>query len=716
MRSSSLSRFKSLFVLCGLALPQWGFAQTAPTFTAAQAQRGAAVYAQVCASCHGKNLEGTADAPALSGNTFLSHWRSRKAAELFGEVLETMPPTHPGSLSEENALGAVAFILQRDGATAGSQAMTGGSDTRISEILKAVPMNAGEPAVMGVPDKIGGRYGRNGPREILSIQVNSTGMAAMDKATQERFKQLQTPLNQLTPVTDAMLRNPPPNDWLMWRRTYNAWGYSPLKQINRDNVANLKVAWTWGLNSTGMTEFTPLVHDGILYVWNYGETIQALDARNGNLLWQFHHDIPAAYHRDVFYRTKRALAIGGDKLIFPTTDMHIIALNAKTGAVEWDVVTDDYEKTRRVYNGGPLVVSGKVIMGASGCAPGTVGCFIGAYDLQTGKELWRFNTIAQPNEPGGDTWNNLPAEKRWGGSIWLPPSYDPELNLLFVGVGSPFPWSSVDRGTYNPAGGGHHGDSLYIDSTLAINPDTGKLVWYYQHIPNDTFDQDYAFEQLIAPVEWHGQKRKALITAGKPAVIEALDAATGKFLFARDPGAQNIFTFDPETGVKTLLPPGPPEGIKRCPSNNGARNYLAGSYDPDTNRYYLSVNDVCTGKGGETPDRMLGLDLNTKEFTMDIKSRVMQSSAKLTTAGGLLFSASADRYFRAFDDRDGKVLWETRVQDIPNAFPITYMVDGKQYIAMIVGNPGLIGNGAVRASSEYMRPEPTSVLWVWELR
>jgi alcohol dehydrogenase (cytochrome c) len=540
----------------------------------------------------------------------------------------------------------------------------------------------------------------------------------MDPVAQARLAELRSPLDRLTPVTDAMLRDPSPNDWLMWRRTYNSWGHSPLAQINRENVKNLTVAWTWGMNSTGMTEFTPLVHDGILFLWNYGETIQALDARNGNLLWSYTHTLPEGFTRETFYRTKRALAIGGNKLIFPTTDMRILALDVKTGQVLWDVSTDDPANTR-VYNGGPLVVNGKVIMGASGCAPGgaprAVGCFITGHDLETGKELWRFNTIAQPGEPGGDTWNNLPADRRWGASVWTPPSYDAELNLLFVGTGSPFPWSSVQRGTYNPVGGGTNGDSLYVNSTLAMNPDTGKLVWYYQHLPNDTFDQDYAFERVVVPITWQGRPRKAVMTAGKPAVIEVLDAATGEFLYAVDPGAQNIFTFDPKTGVKTLLPPGPPEGIRRCPSNNGARNYLAGAFSPSTNRYYISVNDVCTGKGGETPDRMLALDVNAGEFALDQSSRVMQSSAKLTTAGGLLFSAAADRYVRAYDDRDGKVLWQMRVQDVPNAFPISYMVDGKQYVAMIAGNPGLVGGGAARASAEYQRPTPTSVLWVWQL-
>jgi alcohol dehydrogenase (cytochrome c) len=457
-----------------------------------------------------------------------------------------------------------------------------------------------------------------------------------------------------------------------------------------------------------------------------GERIQALDATNGNLLWEYTHPVPEDFVRETFYRTKRALAIGDNKLIFPTVDMHIVALDVKTGVPVWDVSTDPVTPegmrvvgAQRVYNGGPLVINGKVIMGASGCAPGgapsSIGCFITAHDLETGRELWRFNTIAQPGEPGGDTWNNLPADQRWGASIWTPPSYDQELNLLFVGTGSPFPWSSVQRGTYNPEGGGHHGDILYTSSTLAMNPDTGELVWYYSHLPNDTFDQDYAFERVIVPIEWQGQRRKAVITAGKPGVIEVLDAVTGKFLYARDPGAQNIFTFDPVTGVKTLLPPGPPEGIRRCPSNNGARNYLAGAYSPSTNLYYLSINDVCTGMGGETPDRMIGMNVNTGEFEVDNAARVVQSSAKLTTAGGLLFSGAADRYFRAYDDRDGRVLWETRLQDVPNAFPITYMVEGKQYVAMIAGNPGLIGNGAARATPEFGRPTPTSVLWVWQL-
>ncbi len=542
------------------------------------------------------------------------------------------------------------------------------------------------------------------------------------------YEAMQAPLNRLTPVTDEMLRNPPPGDWLNWRRTYDGWAYSPLTQINRKNVKDLKVAWTFSMASQddAVNETTPIVHDGVMFLWNFGETIQALDAKTGTLLWQFDYTLPSDYPSlPGFYRTKRSLAIGGNKLLVGTIDMHLIALDIKTGKKLWDVVTDDY-KSERTYNSGPLVVKDKVLIGAGNCSPGSAnreggkvagyfppgGCFITGHDLETGKELWRFNTVAHTNEPGGDTWNNLPDDKRGGSAIWEVGQYDPELNLTYWGTGSPSPWSTITRGSFGATG-------LYMNSTLALNPDTGKLVWYYQHIPSDPYDMDYAFEHILAPVTVRGERHKALITAGKPAIFEAVDAATGKFLFAVDPGAQNVATaIDPITGVKTLLPEPPPPGVTRCPTNAGARNFPAGAYSPSTNRYYLPINDTCMNKMGDTPARFLALDLNTQKLVWDIRTRVPQSSGQLTTAGGLVFSATPDRYFRAFDDKDGKVLWESgRLNDIPNAFPITYMVDGKQYIAMPVGNPGLQGNTALYAAPEngVVRGAKSSVLWVWEL-
>jgi alcohol dehydrogenase (cytochrome c) len=542
------------------------------------------------------------------------------------------------------------------------------------------------------------------------------------------FAALQAPLAKLTPVTDEMLRNPAPGDWLNWRRTYNGWGYSPLTQINRKNVKDLKVAWTFSMDSSpdAVNETTPLVHDGVMFLWNFGETIDALDAKTGTLLWKFNHDLPEDYPSlPGFYRTKRSLAISGNKLIVGTIDMHVIALDIKTGKKVWDVVTDDY-KSERTYNSGPLVVKDKVLMGAGNCGPGSAnqhkgavagysppgGCFITGHDLETGKELWRFNLTAHANEPGGDTWNNLPDNKRDGAAIWVAGQYDPELNLTYWGTGSPSPWSTITRGTFGA-------DSLYVDSTVALNPDTGKLVWYYQHVPHDPYDQDYPFERIIAPITVRGEHHEAVITVGKPGIFEAMDAATGKFLFAIDPGAQNDLTsVDPVTGVRTTLSEPPPPGVKNCPTGMGVRSFPAGAYSPLTNRYYMGIDDYCMGKSGDTPGRFLALDVNTQKLVWDIRTRVPQSSALLTTAGGLVFAATPDRYFRAFDDRDGKVLWESgRLNDIPNAYPITYMVDGKQYIAMPAGDPGLQGNWVLNAAPELgaVRGAKSSVLWVWEL-
>jgi alcohol dehydrogenase (cytochrome c) len=577
----------------------------------------------------------------------------------------------------------------------------------------APPPSTGSTAAPQAPPAGGGRGG---------------GRGELSPFAKEALAALRAPLDRLTPVTDAMLRNPPPGDWLHWRRTYDGWAHSPLTQVNRDTVKDLKVAWTWSLNSGSgaVNEFTPLVHDGILFMWNFGETIQALDAKTGTLLWQYAHQLPSDYPTlPGFFRTKRSLAIGGNKLIVPTTDMRVIALDVRTGTKVWDVVTDDY-KSLRTYNSGPVVIKDKVVVGAGNCSPGHAnsttgtyagvfppgGCFITGHDLETGKQLWRFNTIAQADEPGGDTWNNLPNEKRGGGAIWVAGQYDPELNLTYWGTGSPSPWSTVTRGTFDAKG-------LYMNSTLALNPDTGKLAWHYQHIGADPYDQDYAFERIVVTVNFQGRPRKAVITVGKPGIFEAVDAATGQFLFASDPGAQNVATaIDPATGMKTLLPEPPPQSVTRCPGNMGARNFPAGSYSPATNRYYLPIIDTCMRKMGETPARFLAFDLQTLEFAWDIRTRIPQSSATLTTAGGLVFSATPDRYFRALDDRDGKVLWESgRLNDIPNAFPITYMVDGKQYIAMPVGNPGLQGNAALRTAPEHgaVRGASSSMLWVWQL-
>ena len=273
------------------------------------------------------------------------------------------------------------------------------------------------------------------------------------------------------PITEAMLRNPAPGDWLNWRRTDNAWGYSPLDQINKQNVQQLQLAWSWAMDDTGAQEATPLVYDGIMYLPNPRGVIQALDAATGDLIWEYRPDAgqtpaPAAGGVAEGRGIQRNIAIFGDKIFATTNDAHIVAVDARTGKLVWDTRVAD-SKLGYEYTSGPIVVRGKVIAGITGCVRYKEDvCFITGHDAATGKELWRTSTIARPGEPGGETWGDLPLTFRAGGDAWIPGSYDPETNLTYWGTAQAKPWARVVRGT--------DGDALYTNSTLALDPDTGK--------------------------------------------------------------------------------------------------------------------------------------------------------------------------------------------------------------------------------------------------
>ena len=278
------------------------------------------------------------------------------------------------------------------------------------------------------------------------------------------------------PVTEAMLRNPPPGDWLNWRRTDSAWGYSTLTNIDTRNVKNLTLAWSWAMTG-GANEATPLVSNGIMYLPNPGNVVQALDAATGELIWEYRPDRPStrgASQADAG-GAQRNIAIFDDKVFSGTSDAHLVALNARTGKVVWDVEAAD-SKLGYQYSAGPIVVRGKVIAGITGCSRYKEDvCFITGRDAATGKEIWRTSSIARPGEPGGDTWGELPLRFRAGGDMWIAGSYDPETNLIYWGTAQAKPWARAVRGTDEAA--------LYTSSTLALDPDTGKMKWFYQHIP-----------------------------------------------------------------------------------------------------------------------------------------------------------------------------------------------------------------------------------------
>jgi alcohol dehydrogenase (cytochrome c) len=560
---------------------------------------------------------------------------------------------------------------------------------------------------------------------------------------QAQQPQAADPTRNLTPVTDSMLLNPPPADWLMWRRTYDGYGYSPLEQINKDNVKNLRVAWTWSMTN-GATEATPIVHDGVLYIFNYANKIQALNGATGDLIWEYKRDLPAKVLADGGNLSSRNMAIYEDKLIVATSDAHLIALDAKTGKLVWDDATADWTKGWR-HTSGPFVAKGMIVQGMQGCGnaqPG--GCFITGHDPKTGQEKWRVNTIARPGDPNDNTWNGLPVESRFGSTPWISGSYDPEQNVVFYGTGQPYPWIAEMRGTV-PLKPGFKNDALYTDSTLALDPVTGRMGWYRQHMADDTLDLDYVYERMLVDLPINGQTRKALVTTGKLGIVEAIDRTTGEWLWHKETVPQNVVSaIDPKTGVKAINASALPhigQTTVNCPADPGGRGWPATAYNPRTGMLYMPLNEFCanttplpldpgqayTGGGRANFQRTAvpnsdgnfgrvdAIKLSDQSTAWSYRQRAPSTSAVLPTGGGLVFSGDLARNFKALDESTGRVLWQTRLNNAVNSFPISYSVNGKQYVAVAAGN----GSGFVRSMStltpEIRNPDGGSQLWVFAL-
>jgi alcohol dehydrogenase (cytochrome c) len=384
-----------------------------------------------------------------------------------------------------------------------------------------------------------------------------------------------------------------------------------------------------------------------------------------------------------------------------------------------------------------LIVKGIVLQGAGMCVgafPG--GCYLVALDANTGKELWRFNTIARPGQPGGYSWNKAPVDERFGGSIWTAGSYDPELNLVYFGVGQTYKFSTL-LDNYDGTPGGN--DGLYTDATVALRPETGELVWYYQHMNRDVWDLDWAFERTIATINVNGKPRKTVTTAGKLNIFDTLDAATGEYLYSYDVGLQDMVTIDPKTGRKTVNskydPPKPNVPILKCPSTLGGRDWPATTYNAKTGILFVPENETCQEftwiPGGNfqlndhlmrrfNSDGMVGrveaIDLASRKTLWVQRRRAPQVSAVLGTAGGLIFEGSRDRWFRASDQQTGKVLWQTQLNASPGSSPVTYTVNGVQYIAVVTGGGGSLESTLGAAlTPEIAGAASGATLWVFKL-
>jgi alcohol dehydrogenase (cytochrome c) len=670
------------------------------SYTVAQAQRGEAAYQEHCESCHGRSLDDGPFGPPLRGVEFRDKWVDRSMEELFTLVSTTMPPARPGTLGDGTYAALLAYMLQENGTAPGT-----GELSVEANALKA----------MGAPGF---------PRLGGSLAPNATVPPPPPR---------RNPLDTIRPVTEDMLTKVADGEWLAWRRTYDAAGFSPLKTINKTNVDQLRVAWTWTL-PRGPNEATPIVHDGVLFIHGYGDRVQALDAATGDLLWQYSRRLPTG----VAPSMKRGIAIYGSRLYVPTSDAHMLALDVKTGRVVWDQAVAD-PKSGYGITGGPLVARGRVMIGTMGRAPG--GNFIAALDTETGREAWRFYTIARPDAPGGNSWNGLPLDKRNGASVWIPPSYDSVQNLALFGTGNTYDTGPLrdlvdQRGVTN--------DGLYLDSTLALDPVTGKLAWHFQHQANGQWDLDWAFERMVVQLRVNGDLQSVVVTAGKQMIFDFIHPETGKYLSSIDLGLQNgVIGIDPRTGAKTQDPkliPGDGQTKMVCPHVSGGRGWMPTAYDAATKILYLPMVEACTdfvpvpagergflstgvrptvrprpGSDGKY-GRLQAINLQTTQTVWVERQRAPYTTGALATAGGLVFAGSLDRMISAYDSETGAQLWQTRLNDVPSSAPISYSANGQEYVAIVVG-PGRLQSSSYNALVPDIKtpPEQGAAIWVFEL-
>ena len=501
----------------------------------------------------------------------------------------------------------------------------------------------------------------------------------------------------LSPVTEDMLQHPPAADWLMHYQNYAGWSHSPLKQINVKNVHNLQLRWVWSLDDGERQQITPLVHDGVMFISTVIDNkVQALNAATGDLIWE--NSLGPRLENQV-NATARAMALYGNQLFYPASDATLYALDARTGKVNWKFKLADYGHDKI---GGLMIADGKLIVGRGVCDEAALEdrCFIAAYDVKDGHQLWKFSTVAYTGEPGGDSWGNMTNDQRAGADAWIAGTYDPKLRMIYWGTGQA------------KAGKNGIGDKLFSNATLALDVDTGKLKWYHQPAPDEGLDLDEVYEKVLVDEG----SQKILLTAGKKGILWKLDRESGKFLGYVPMVFQNVFThIDPITGRGTyradILHPELGGSRPSCPAQSGGHNWPASSYVPEDDLIIFPLDQICVTSQGdmvgnfEAPasdgnmGRLSAYRAKDLKPMWTLQQRAPFLTSSMTTAGGIGFVGDWDRTFRAFEVKTGKTLWKTRLGTTAQGFPTTFSVNGQQFVAVPTGYNG--GSPEIRPSSMF---------------
>jgi alcohol dehydrogenase (cytochrome c) len=550
------------------------------------------------------------------------------------------------------------------------------------------------------------------------------------QANAPTVKTLRT-VSNFVPVTDQTMRAPRPEDWLTYRGNYQAWGYSALDQINKNNVKNLQLIWARAMEP-GINEATPLVYNGVMFLGNPGDVIQAIDAANGDLLWEYRHPLPPITSFPANYgQRKRSIALYGDHIYFVTWDNIVVSLSAQTGEQAWQTSRGD---DLTVSNStGPIVANGVVVAGST-CQVAGHGCYVTGHDARTGRELWRNEMIPRPGQPGDETWAGSPFESRWMTGVWGEITYDPELDLVYYGSSGAGPASEAQRKTPG-------GTMAGTNTRFAVRPKTGEVVWKHQVLPRDNWDQECTFEMMIIntpvnpdagsvlsanPDARRGTRKTLTGVPCKTGIAWSFDAATGEFLWAKQTNEQNIVARIDPKGLVTVNEDVVLKEVNKtyhvCPTYNGGRDWPSGAYNPKSNVMFIPLSNLCIDSTARTSDpapqlvyntnnvgkfptgkdkvgRIDAISVETGKTLWSWETRVTNYSPLLATAGGLLLNGSMDRYLRALDIDNGRLLWQTRLAAQAVGGTVTYSVNGRQYIAITAGG------GPIAAIGRGMTPE-----------